>query len=224
MLKKLTVLNFQSQKISGVLHENQSKTLLIIVPGYQTSKEDFAIKELATQLSKKYSVFRYDLADGINIAQHERDLDLVINFLRPKFEKIVLIGASLGALISIINVNKRGTSVDKLITVNGFFYFWGLRWKDFKLIILTFLTFPFNGLSQKILINYYSFLKPKNINIPMLLICGKKDERINFKQSKKFYESLVGNKTLKILDNIDHGLSKKEYVTSVVKEIFRWLK
>lgn len=223
MLKKLTIENSLNQKITGILHINQSKTLLIIVPGYRGTKEYFGIKELALQLSKKYSVFRYDSTDDINVVQQEKNLNSIVSFFKPKFDTIILIGTSLGALVSIMHVNKN-KEINKLIIINGFFYFWGLRWKDLKIVILTFLTFPFSKISRQILIHYYKNLKPKNINVPILLICGRNDERINFKQSQKFYNSVKNNKNLVILDNIDHGLTKKEFVVDVSKKIIEWLK
>jgi len=224
MLKTLTISNSQNQKITGILHNNnQSKTLFIIVPGYKTYKNDPAIKEMAVQLSKKYTVFRYDSTDDINVVRQENNLNSIVDFFRLKFDNIILIGTSLGALVSLMHVNKN-KCVNKLVLINGFFYFWGLKWNDLKIIILTFITFPFIKISRQILISYYKNLKPKNINVPVLLICGRNDERINFKQSQKFYNSVKENKSLVILDNIDHGLTRKEFVVDVSKKIIEWLK
>ena len=90
MLKTLTISNSQNQKITGILHNNnQSKTLFIIVPGYKTYKNDPAIKEMAVQLSKKYTVFRYDSTDDINVVRQENNLNSIVDFFRLKFDSLI---------------------------------------------------------------------------------------------------------------------------------------
>jgi len=75
------------------------------------------------------------------------------------------------------------------------------------------------------MINFYFFsFKPAKINIPTLVIYGHKDKILNPRfQSLKFFEKLGKDKKIVHLENIDHGLSKKEHVQKATESIINFI-
>lgn len=233
MEQKIKINNNKDQKLVGLYFLNNSEELIIICHGFHDSKDIFAIRELSKCLNKNhYSTFRFDFtghgeSEGSfedNLIQQVEDVEKVVSYFKNKHKRIVLLGVSLGALVSSLSVMKN-KNISKLITINGFFFlnFFNIAWKFSKyLIILCFMSL-FKTDVRKNFSFYFKKFIPNNIKIPVLIICGKKDKKINFKQSVKFYSLLNSTKDIKILNNIDHGLTKKEYVYDVGKEIVNWL-
>lgn len=212
-----------------MLLKGKRDTLFIIVHGYKGSNEDYAIKNLSIELNKKdYSVFSPNIISE-DIKGSETDIqsqviqvDNAVNNFYGKYKRIILVGGSLGALVTKITA-ANNPHVNGLITLNGFFYFSGIKKDDLKTAARLFLTFPFNKDSRKTLLFYYKNLSSKKINIPTLIVTSKNDERISYKQSVKFFNSLRLKKKLVFIEGMDHGMTKKLYIINTVKEIVSWL-
>jgi len=175
VLKKIIITNPQDQKIVGVLHTGKLSTLFITIHGFKSSKENFAIKELSNQLNQEgYPVYRLDLVNAnkkdsaLDIIQQVKKISLTALFFKKNYKKIILVGGSLGALVSMYAA-KDSSNINGLVTINGFFYFWGVKWRDFKTILLLFISSLFNNLSRNILIYYYKNLQPKKIKYQLSL-------------------------------------------------------
>ncbi|MBI5127541.1 prolyl oligopeptidase family serine peptidase [Candidatus Roizmanbacteria bacterium] len=210
--------------------KGKNDTLLIIIHGYKGSNEDYAIKQLSLELNKKgYPILAPNLISNknkeseTNIQNQVEKVNISIDQFKGKFKKIILVGGSLGGLVSKIAA-ANNSSVDGLVTLNGFFYFSGLKRNDLKVALKLFLTFPFNKDSRKTLLFYYKNLSHKKVKIPTLVISSKSDERISYNQSERFYKSLNSQKKLVFIKNMDHGITKKEYIIKVTEEIISWLR
>jgi len=226
-MEQKIIINSKKQKLIGLLRKNESQTLFIICHGFQGSKDDYCIKELALKLYlKNYSTFRFSFSEHgeFNIVQEVEDLNAVVNYFTQQFTSIILVGGSLGALITSITAIKNN-KVSKLITINGFFYpFFGIAWRYYRLILIALLSFPFLKTIRNISRFYFDNFKPNKIKVPTLIIYGNQDRILNPNhQSRKFFSNLITAKEIKQIDSIDHDLSKKEYVQVTVEEIVKWL-
>ncbi|MEK7634000.1 MAG: alpha/beta family hydrolase [Patescibacteria group bacterium] len=227
-MKKISIKSSKGLFISGILHQNETDTLIILVHGFKDNMNLFAYKQLSISLSKHYSVFRFTFpdvetnTDNFNLIDEVGYLNEVILYFSKKYKKIILVGGSLGALVCSITAadNKK---FDGLITLNGFSYFWGINKKFNKYLALILLTFPFNGPYAKMYKYYKKHFIPEKISVETLVITSEKDEMINYKQSLKFFSSLTTNKKIEILKDADHGLTKIQYVNDVSKLIVNWL-
>ncbi len=234
MEQKIKINNSKGQKLVGLYSPNNSKKIIVICHGFKDSKDVFAVKELTKYFIKnKFSTFRFDFtghgeSEGSfdnNLMQQVEDVKSVTTYFKKKHKEIIVIGGSLGALTSCLSTMENN-DVFKLITINGFFFlnFFNIAWKFSKYLIILCLTGLINKNIRKIFLFYFNKFNPSKIKVPVLVICAKKDEKVSYKQSLKFYFLLNSEKSLKIMNNIDHGLTKKDYVVDVGKKIINWLK
>jgi pimeloyl-ACP methyl ester carboxylesterase len=226
---RITIPN-QSGELIGLLNKNSPETLYISCHGYGGSKDDSVVTGLSVALARHgFSTFRFDFSgtgestggSGILVERQAGDLLQVLDYFRT-FPKIILIGASLGALPTVLT-SLKSAKVTAIVTVNGFFAkpprdrkywraFMGVR-------ILTLIVPRFRRAYRQFTLSF----RPEKIKVPTLVICTKKDKAVDYRQSVDFYNLLtVRNKRLAILPLASHDISGAGDVDRVVDEIISW--
>ena len=133
------VVTEDNQKIAYDLYPKGFKDLIIIAHGYYNSKQSLLLQELGEALNQKYDVLIMDFrghgkSTGLFYwtAKEYLDLTAVLKNFRDQYQKIGVIGFSLGAATSIITAATTDL-VDSLVAVSGptefgkvEFYFWKL--------------------------------------------------------------------------------------------------
>lgn len=233
MEKAMQFLNSRGNKLDTLLYLGSKDQLIVLCHGFGGCKDDFGIKQLALSLHNYgFSTFIFDFtgqgkSEGekdFNLAQQVSDLELIIDHFKDKYSSIVVIGGSMGGLVTTLNTIKN-SNIAKLILVNPFLYlFKKISWQDTKYLIGTIFLYPFNKRVRSIYSCYFSYFQPKKLKVPTLIIVGKKDSRVSPKNSLQFYNEITCRKTLIKDDEIDHELSKQEYVEVTAKYINNWLK
>lgn len=226
MKKPIIITNKRNTKIEGILYKAPGKLLVIVCNGFNDVYQHPTISKLVKSIhSGSVSVFTFNYASdssGIHIQNQVEDIEAILNYFSD-YNKKILLGGSLGALGATI-MARRYPNLAGLITVNGFF-----GYKD--LSIRLFFQYETIKLASLIFKNYRLLntfitkeLVPDAIQIPVLVIHGKKDKNVFYIQSERFYKKLRGNKTLKLLPEVNHDLTYSNNVEQVSSVIIEWLK
>ncbi|OGK16315.1 hypothetical protein A2774_05225 [Candidatus Roizmanbacteria bacterium RIFCSPHIGHO2_01_FULL_39_12c] len=227
MNKTIKIKNKSGNKLLGILQTGINKRLIIICNGYDSTKEFLPINKLADGLNKNgYSVFRFDFSGTgqsngekrVFLTQQVDDLNCVVNYF-TKFNKLILLGFSLGALSAAI-VSVTNPKVTHLITLNGYFG----RGELGKEVRNTYLKYRLAALIIPKFRADYKFFKdnflPAKIKIPVLVIYTKKDDVVYPVQSERFYLELSTKyKMLQNLGLLKHNLTGKDDVLKIVSAI-----
>lgn len=196
----------------------QADKVIIIAPGWTMSKDSKFIRKIANKLAKYFDVISLDFrghgkSSGFYTfsSDETHDLSAVINYAKKIYNKIYLIGFSLGGAISIINsaINK---NVDKLITVSAPHSF--AKIKHF-MWLKDFLKNEFNKYESRILLTLrpHPFLKKKirpidvvdMLEIPTLFIAGEFDTIIRLTDVKSLYNKAKCQKQFEMFKNCNHA-------------------
>ncbi len=101
------------------------KSLIVVAHGFFNSKDARLLKELGRALSDQYDVVIMDFrghgkSEGLFYwtTKEYLDLEAVLAWARPQYQKIGVIGFSLGAAISLITA-ARTDSIDSLVAVSS---------------------------------------------------------------------------------------------------------
>ena len=186
-------------------------------------------EELFKELSEKlyrlnYFVIRYNFRLNKNNKQETskyvlndylEDITTIIKYSKKYNNEIILVGHSLGGLISLIEAN-RNKNIEKLILLSPPIKIKLPKIKTLKKfsknpnIIILFIKFLLSGFKIN-LTNYY-----KKINIKTLFIYGTNDQFENYEKVKN-----INNKNIKFLkiEMMDHFYKgyKKEIIDEIIK-------
>jgi pimeloyl-ACP methyl ester carboxylesterase len=226
MERRIEFRNDWKERIVGVYDRRKSEELLILCHGFQSSKEHQAIVRIARQLGAKgWSTLRFDFSghgesEGdaeLSIVKQVSEIGSAIRHIGKGHPKVILVGLSMGALITALAAIKF-KRVSGLITLNGFFYMRGLKRQYFGFLLGA----VFNRNLRESLGYYYREFKPENITVPVLVIHAEQDERVSCKQSKRFYSQLTAEKRIEQVPG-DHDLSRQRHVAKVVEKVLAWL-
>lgn len=254
--EKIFIPNSFGQKISAVVHRPQEKnqTLVIICPGYLDTKDYGSFVKMAEDLSEiGFTAVRFD-PSGIwesegqtkdySLSQYLKDVRSVINSIKEKetFEKTILIGHSLGGLVSLLFASQN----EDLSAVVGIMPPYSMTrpgkereekknedWakNGFALVKRD---LPFQANEEKefqvpisvIQDAYqYNLLEvASQITVPTLLLAGENDTTIPEEDVKLIFESLKAPKEFFILPNIGHDYRlKEEEIELVNKKVIDFL-
>ncbi len=191
--------------------------VVIIAPGWCMTKDSKAFLEIAQEFNKKYDVISLDFrghgkSKGFYTfsAKEILDLSCVVDFAK-KYQKIYLVGFSLGANICLIYA-AQDKSISKVIAISPACDFnkienqmhkkaaWGETIKKFELS---------RFLSIRPCVVPYKKIKPidiiKKIEAPTLFVAGKKDPTVHFWHTEKLYQETICKKEFKIYKNGFHA-------------------
>ncbi len=109
METQVQIKTFDNHIIYGTLNSNNNSTLLIFVHGFTGNKDEHHYLNATTFFTKRgFDTFRFNFYSReidarslteSSITTHLTDLELVINNFKCNYNKLILIGHSLGALI-----------------------------------------------------------------------------------------------------------------------------
>lgn len=205
-------------RIAANHYKRGKKQVLVVAPGWTMSKDSKFICRIARLFAKAFDVISFDFrghgkSSGMYTFTNEepKDLETVIRFAKENYEKVYLIGFSLGGAISIIH-SSISKKIDKLITVSAphsfkkiNHYMWA---KDF-------LTNPFKKYEFKrwitirpnMIIN--TKVKPidvvDKISVPSLFIAGDSDTITNPNDTKSLFDKATCKKRFELFKNCHHA-------------------
>lgn len=238
---KIVFENSKRLKLVGVLDtpKNKKSNAIIISHGFMANKDRSRFINLAKSLSKiGFAVLRFDFSGcgesdkaPITIKNQVDDLRSAIKYLRAKgFKSIILVGHSLGGLVSLLNYDKkirtivllapvtktmtpyifRQTKYLQLLKKQGFVI---LRQdeKEFKI--------PREYLVERQSINQKRILS--KIKCLVLIIHGTRDDHIPLSHSKEALKYLPEKSKLQIIENGDHKLDRD--FDDVTKTSLSWI-
>src|SRR3989338_707699 len=118
-------LTSDQHKVYYDLYKRDHKKVIIIAHGFFNSKEAILLKQLGESLNSEYDVILFDFrghgqSKGFFYWTAKEYLDLlaVIEFAKKSYEKIGLIGFSLGAASSIIAASKT-MSINSIVSISA---------------------------------------------------------------------------------------------------------
>lgn len=198
--------------------KRNKKQVLIIANGWTMSKDSKFIYEMSKLFAKTFDVISFDFrghgkSSGTYTftSKEPEDLKSVVNYATKIYQKIYLIGFSLGGAISIIYAANT-ENIDRLIIVSAphsFAKIKHLMWgKDF-------FKNPFNKYELKTLIKLRPCpIIPKQvrpidvvdrINIPTFFIAGDLDTIINHKDTESLFHKAKCEKKFELFKNCSHA-------------------
>lgn len=205
-------------KIAINHYMSQADKVVIIAPGWTMSKDSKFIRKIAKKFSTFFDVISIDFrghgkSSGLYTfsSKESHDLAAVINYAKNIYQKVYLIGFSMGGAISIINsaVNK---NVDKLIAVSAPHSF--AKIKHFMWLV-DFFKNEFNKYESRILLTLrpHPFLNKKirpidvvgMLEIPTLFIAGESDSIILLTDTKSLYDKAKCPKQFEMFKNCKHA-------------------
>ncbi len=215
-----SVITNDKQKIFYDHYDHGHKKLIIIAHGFFNSKAAVLLKDLGNTLSDDYDVAIMDFrghgaSKGLFYWTTKEYLDLtaVLENLRGRYEKIGVIGFSLGAATSIITAAKTDL-IDSLISVSAptefekiECHFWDLDVENDVLYNLI-----GNGkIGKGVRPGPFWLKKDKPINVvdkiqcPILFLHGEADWLIKPWHAKALYEKATAQKEIAIIPNGPHA-------------------
>ena len=204
----------------GINHYNSvKKSVIIICPGWFMTKDSAAFKNMAKDFFRDFDVIVMDFrghgkSGGVYtfMAKEKADIDAVVKYAAPCYEKIYLMGFSLGGGI-VLNYAAEHSGITRVIAVSApsdfdkienrmyspdawiptlFQKFEPLRWLTIR---------PGNPFLKKD--------KPvesvKNLKVPVLFIAGEKDPTVLSWHTKMLYDNAVCPKCYKLFNNTRHA-------------------
>lgn len=232
MEKAIRLLNSRGNVLDSLLYPGNKKSLIVLCHGFGGCKDDFGIKQLALSLNKHgYPTFTFDFtgqgkSEGnkeFDLKQQVNDLEIVVDHFKKTYPQIIILGGSMGGLISALTSVKR-SDISHVILVNPFLYLLKkVSWRDTKYLIGTIILYPFSKRVRSIYSTYFSYFQPKKLKASTLIIVGKNDRRVSPIHSYQFFNEIACEKKLIDDDEIDHELSKQQYVDTVTDYIINWL-
>ena len=198
--------------------KNDKNEVVIIAPGWFMTKDSKAFSELAFELSQSYDVITMDFrghgeSGGFYTftSKETKDLAAVVNWAKNAYEKVYLMGFSLGGGLVLIHgaIEK---NVDKIIAVSAHCDFkkienqmwrkeaWAQTFKKFELK---------RWLSTRPSIIIRRKISPvdivEQVEVPTLFIAGEKDPTVHYWHTKTLYDKAQCKKHFELFENCCHA-------------------
>ncbi|MDD4202296.1 MAG: alpha/beta fold hydrolase [Candidatus Omnitrophica bacterium] len=232
-IKRKVARTVDDHRIAYKHFSNNKNKLVIIVHGFYNSKDSELLDALAVHLSTNHDVVSMDLrghgkSEGLfSWTVHEaNDVEAVLKAIDQGYEKVVLIGFSLGGSICTNVVAKTNYKVDTFICVSApsdfdkvDFKWWEL---DFENDICYSLVSSKGRKGKGVRPGPWWKKKDKpidnvhKIKVPILFIHGDNDWVVDKRHSLELYKKATAKKQIKIIDKGPHA----EYLLRKNKEEF----
>lgn len=199
--------------------KNFNKNVVIISPGWCMTKDSNAFKKISGMFSKYYDIITFDYrGHGKSSgwftfgAKEITDLETVINYAKGiKYDKIFLIGFSLGASTSLI-VAAKSDSINGIVAVSppaDFDKIENHMWKK-EAWLETFRKFELSRfLSIRPSLIAHNKIKAidiiNKINVPTLFIAGDKDPTVYSWHTEELYKKATCKKEYKLFKDGYHA-------------------
>ena len=216
------------------------KKLLFIAHGFFNSKQALLLKQLGESLNDQYDIILFDFrghgqSKGLFYWTSKEYLDLlsVVEFASKSYEKIGLIGLSLGAATSIIAASKTSL-INSIIAISApaelgkiNFRFWQLDIKNDLFYNLFGKGRQGKGVRSGPF--WYKKERPldlvKKTEIPIFYIHGDSDWVVRYGHSEELYKNTTSHKRLSIIKNGPHAeylfLEHEDEMLRLIREWFK---
>lgn len=204
----------------GINHyDNNSKTVVIICPGWFMTKDSRVFKDMAYAFEKLYDVISMDFrGHGKSgrfftfTAREQNDLEAVVEFAKQKYQNIILCGFSLGGALVLL-YGAKNNDINKIISVSApcdFMKIENHMYSPDAWIPTLFKKFePLRWLSIRAGNPFLSKERPldfvEKIKVPTLFIAGEKDPTVFPWHTKALYEKAVCDKEYKLFKKARHA-------------------
>ncbi|MBI4844987.1 MAG: alpha/beta fold hydrolase [Candidatus Omnitrophica bacterium] len=240
-MKTGSVYTEDKKKIYFDQYKNGHKKLVIIAHGFFNSKEALLLKDLGQEMGNDYDVLIMDFrghgqSKGLFYWTTKEHIDLkaVLKNVRSQYEKIGVIGFSLGAATSIV-VAAKTDLMDSLICVSAPGSFEGIEFHFWELDIETDILYNLVGdgrTGKGVRAGPFWLKKDKPINlvekikVPVFYLHGEKDWVIKPQHSKKLFDKTTAFKKLSIIKDGFHAeyLMQPKNKDEVLGLIRKWFK
>lgn len=220
-----------NQKIHYDHYKNGHKEVIIIAHGFFNSKQSLLLQELANSFKDEYDVVLFDFrghgeSQGVFYwtSKEYQDVLAVLDYAKKYYEKIGVVGFSMGAATSIISASKSDI-VDSLVAVSSPSEFGKIDFHFWDLDIENDLVYGLIGKGRK-----GKGVRPgpfwerkekpidlvKDFKVPVFYIHGDADWVVRPWHSKKLFEN---TKSVKDLAIIKKGLHAEYLIRRNKKEI-----
>ncbi len=225
----------------GINHYNSGKNeLIVICPGWFMTKDSAAFKKMAQDFCIDFDVIVMDFrghgkSGGFYTftANEEADMDAVIKYSAALYDKIYLLGFSLGGALVINYGANKHSNIDKIIAVSApvdFYKIENRMYSSDAWIPTLFQKFePLRWLTIRPGNPFLPKTKPiesvKKLKCPTLFIAGEKDPTVLPWHTKQLYDSAICNKKYKLFENTRHAEDLyHDYPREFVGICIDWLK
>ncbi len=216
------------------------KRVIIIAHGFFNSKQAVVLKRLAGSLNNEYDVILFDFrghgqSKGLFYWTAKEYLDLVsvVEFAGRSYERIGLIGLSLGAATSIIAASKTSL-INSIISISAPVEFTKIDYRFWELNVKNDLFYNLFGEGRQgkgVRPGPFWFKKEKPLAVvkktktPIFYIHGDSDWVIRYWHSEELYKNTTAFKRLSIIKNGPHAehlfLEHKDEMLRLIREWFR---
>ena len=254
----------QGEKIEGILHlpERKTNSLIILVSGFTITKDGPAgglwIKLASKLVSKNFVTLRFNYRfttddftqfHKMTIGGEVSDLKLIINEMSKRYDKIGLVGESMGGLICVLAYNEKikclvlwypgifqretdlgkrflSKEAEKELKETGFIKGKKSDGREYKV--------GKKFIEELKTLNVIPYLE--KIQSPTLLIHGENDAVVPFSHSERLLNFLKCPKKLEKIPKVCHAFKNKDFTTDynlnaqqkaiklTVKWLEKWLK
>ncbi len=216
------------------------KKVIIIAHGFFNSKQAVILKRLGESLNDKYDVILFDFrghgqSKGLFswTAKEYMDLLSVVEFAGKSYEKIGLIGLSLGAATGIIASSKTSL-INSMVAISAPTEIGKIEYRFWMLNIKNDIFYNLFGEGRHgkgVRPGPFWFKKEKPIEIvkktaiPIFYIHGDSDWVIRYRHSEELYKNTTSLKRLSLIKNGPHAeylfLEHKDEMLRLIREWFR---
>jgi uncharacterized protein len=208
-------------KISCTHYQNGRRQVIVVAHGFFNSKNSTLLQQLGKELFREYDVFLFDFrghgqSSGLFTwsSWEDRDLKAVLRYLEGKYERIGLIGFSLGGSIG-LNVLAQTRNVSSFVCVAApavigkiDFHWWALDWEN----DISYALLSRSGRRGKGVRPGPFWLKKtipvdvvRQLDIPILYIHGDKDWIVRPYHSQLLFEQTISKKKNELIKGGSHA-------------------
>ena len=239
MRKELKLKTPDKKTLYGTLDSSAktSSKLVVFVHGLASNQNDHLFFNAAQFFPKEsYDTFRFNLYGWqkdarnlreITIAQQARDLDSIVRYFTGKYQKIFVVGHSLGGPTIFLSDTSKATALvlwdpsfdlRKLVSkkdfnkeYNAYVFEWG----------------PSLIFGNKMYEEYRNFPNPldliKKVKVPIKIISAGKN-KVLVKGCREYYKYANEPKALVVIKNAHHNFDEEGTEMQLFEETLRWIK
>ncbi len=204
----------------AINHYSQFKnSVIIIAPGWFMTKDSKIFKKISEDLFKTFDIITMDFRGSGKskgfytfTAKEEQDLNCVINYAKKHYEKVFVLGFSLGGALSIIS-GAKNKNINGIIAVSAPTEFYKIENKMYSpnaWIPTLFQKFePLRWMTIRAGNPFLPKEKPidlvEKITVPTLFIAGEKDPTVCPWHTQKLFENAKCKKDFILFEKARHA-------------------
>ncbi|MBU1088162.1 MAG: alpha/beta hydrolase, partial [Candidatus Omnitrophica bacterium] len=216
------------------------KQVIVIAHGFFNSKNSVLLKKLAAGMLTDFDIILLDFrghgkSEGLFYwtSKEYLDLNAVLEFAQAKYEKVGLIGFSLGAATSIIALAKNSNLAQSLIVVSGPTEFEKIDCKFWEINLENDIIYNLGegAIGKGVRPGPFWLKKDKPINLaeklsmPVCFIHGDKDWVIYPNHSRELFEKVKTKKQIRIINQGPHAeYLMRNHSQQMLEIIKNWFK